>query len=94
MSWDEGKRRLPAGLSRKMKKFPDVIRRGQLVTAVLRDGRRIENVFIRDRQDVLGVYGVDRLPFEAGDVVDVEPADLSRLPVFEEARWLRLDGAA
>ncbi len=63
------------------------------MTAVLRDGRKIENVFIRDKKDVLGIYGVDSLPFKISDIVDLETADEGRLPDFKAENWLRLDGA-
>ena len=63
------------------------------MTAVLRDGRKIENVFIRDKKDVLGIYGVDSLPFKISDIVDLETADAGRLPDFKAENWLRLDGA-
>ena len=64
------------------------------MTAVLRDGRKIENVFIRDKKDVLGVYGVDSLPFRIRDIVDLETAELDRLPNFKAENWLRLDGVS
>lgn len=89
---DDDKRLLSKTLSEKLKAHPLAIKRGHLVTAVLKDGRRIDNVFVLDRKDVLGVYGLDALTFDIRDIVDVEPADLDRLPAFETEGWLRLDG--
>ena len=89
---EESERLLNAGLSKKLKQFPEAVKRGHLVRIKLRDGREIENVFVLDRKDVLGVYGVKEAAFRAGDIVDVEPMDLEKLPAFETANWLRLDG--
>ena len=90
---EDSERILSKPLSQKLKKIPETIRRGHLMTAVLRDGRRIENVFIRDKKDVLGIYGVDSLPFKISDIVDLETADKAALPDFKTENWLRLDGA-
>ena len=92
--WVEASERiLSKSLSQKLKKIPETIRHGHLMTAVLRDGRKIENVFIRDKKDVLGIYGVDSLPFKISDIVDLETADAGRWPDFKTENWLRLDGA-
>lgn len=85
-------RLLSKSLSQKLKKIPETIKHGHLVTAVLRDGRKIENVFIRDKKDVLGVYGVDSLPFRIRDIVDLETTAFDCLPDFKAEKWLRLDG--
>ncbi len=93
---DPRKRTLEDPLVQKLKRVPATLKRsgrlGHLVTAVLRDGRRFENVFIANRTELLGIYGTDRLPFEAKDVVDVEPTNLESLSDFSEENWLRLDG--
>ena len=60
---------------------------------MLKGGRRVENVFILDRREVLGVYGVSRLDFNIADIEDVIAVPRSAsLPEFEAAHWLRLDG--
>ncbi len=89
----EEQRALPKALIDKLKKTPRAIYRGHLVTIVLRDGSRVPNVFILDRREVLGVYDASVMPFRAEDILDVEPADLDRLPEFDPKKWLRLDGA-
>ena len=89
---EESKRQLKKELSQKLKKIPETIRHGHLVTAALQDGRKIENVFILNRKDMLGVYGAQTLTFDAGQIVDVEPADTQHLPAFHAEEWLRLDG--
>lgn len=86
------KRRLPKEFSERLKKWPETIKRGHLVTVVLNSGERVENVFIKDRKEVLGVYGVDNVSFTAADFKDIEPADTASLPAFEAKGWLRLDG--
>jgi len=90
---EDSERILSKPLSQKLKKIPETIKHGHLMTAVLRDGRKIENVFIRDKKDVLGVYGVDSLPFKISDIVDLETTDADCLPDFKAENWLRLDGA-
>ena len=89
---EESQRLLKKDLRKKLRKVPRAIRGGQLVTAILRDGRKIENVFVAQGRDVLGVYGLKRLSFEIGDIVDIEPTDLDKLPDFTPEHWLRLDG--
>lgn len=93
---DPAKRFLEGPLAWKLKKIPPTLKRsghaGHLVTAILKDGRRFENVFVANRTEVLGIYGYLNLPFEGRDVADVEPADLNKVPIFSEENWLRLDG--
>jgi hypothetical protein len=90
----EDDRVLSPGMLQKVKRLPRAIKRGHLVTAVLKDGRRIEHVFIVDKEQVVGVYGLEKAPFSsAAEIVDIEPADLDKLPAFEADRWLRFDGA-
>ncbi len=86
------KRMLDKTLSRKLKTFPETLKRAHLVTAVLNDGRKIENVFVVNRREVLGVYDKDALDFEIKDIADLSPTDLDRLPDFRSEKWLRLDG--
>jgi hypothetical protein len=89
---EEPKRLLSRTLSEKLKRVPETIRRGHLVTAVLNDGRRVENVFILNRRDVLGVYGEHAGPLEARDIADLEPVAAERIPDFKTEHWLRFDG--
>lgn len=91
---DPSKRTLQDSLVQKLKKIPPTLKRGRqaghLVTAVLRDGRKFENVFVVNRSELLGIYGHDQLPFEVKDIADLEPAE--KFPAFSEEDWLRLDG--
>lgn len=93
---DYAKRTLTDPLAQKLKAWPATIKRGghagHLVTAVLKDGRRFENLFVANRREVLGIYGYDQLPFEVKEIVDLEPVNLDRAPEFKEEAWLRLDG--
>ncbi len=89
----ETDRRLDASLSQMLRRVPETIRQGHLVTAVLKDGRRFENVFVLSRREILGIYDQTSAPFTARDIAKLEPADLDRLPAFEPSKWLRLDGA-
>ena len=81
---------LPKHLSEKLRKIPAAIPKGHLVTAILKNGTRIENIFILNKKEILGVYGLDRLDFNMKDISDLEPADLDHLPDFRTENWLRL----
>ena len=90
---EELDRLLPKALTDKLKRQKPIIKKGHLVTAVLKDGRRVPNVFIYDNRDVLGVYGQASLTFKISDIVDVIPVGESEpLTAFTADRWLRLDG--
>ena len=90
---EESRRMLKKELAGKLKKYPETIKRGHLVTAILDNGQKIPNVFIRDKKDVLGVYGARTLSFNIQDIVDIEPVALEGIPNFKAEEWLRLDGA-
>ena len=81
---------LPKNLSDKLKKIPTAVPKGHLVIATLKNGRRIENIFILNKKEILGVYGLDRLDFDPRDISDLEPVDLDHLPDFRTENWLRL----
>lgn len=89
---DQSKRMLPSGLCRSLQNSPETIQGGHLVTALLKDGRRIPNVFIANRSEVLGVYDVHEMPFEISEIQSLELIDLEKIPAFLTTSWLRLDG--
>lgn len=93
---DPAKRILEEPLAQKLRRMPATLKQGRqsghLVTAVLRDGRRFENVFIANGRELLGIYGRNNLPFEAKEIADLEPTPLETAPAFVEENWLRLDG--
>ena len=89
---EKSRRVLPGEISSKLKLWPETIPGGHLVNAVLKDGRRIPNVFVSEGREILGIYNAKDLSFEGKDVLDLEPADLSKA-VFSAANWLRVDGA-
>lgn len=91
---EESRRRLSENISSELKTWPQTIDGGHLAHAVLKDGRRVPNVFIRDAREILGVYDASEFSFEASDVVSVEPVDFSKNPAFLANQWLRLDGVA
>ncbi len=96
---EDSRRVLSKEASKKLKNVPETVKKGyefkgHLVTAVLRDGRRVENVFILDREELLGVYDRETVDFDATDVVDMIPTDLEGIPVFKAEKWLRLDGVS
>lgn len=89
---DPLKRKLPEFLRQKMMAWPDTIDGGHLTTVILKDGRKIPYVFIRQREEILGIYNHTEYPFEASDIADIEPTDRNNLPPFLALNWLRLDG--
>lgn len=90
---EEARRLLPETFRKKLKKIPATIPGGHLVTVVLKDGRRINHVFVRDKKEVLGIYDADKPLFSTEEIADMEPADLDHLPLFETEKWLRFDEA-
>lgn len=89
---EPSKRNLPENLVQKLKALPETIRKGHLVTIILKNGQKIHNVFILNKKEILGVYGVDQMPFAAEEAMDLELANPNELPNFKAENWLRLDG--
>jgi uncharacterized membrane protein len=93
---DPAKRVLGTDLAARLGQLPITLKKGglagQVVTAVLKDGRKFENVFVMNAREILGIYGRDHFPFEAGEIVDFEAAEVEKIPSFCEENWLRLDG--
>lgn len=83
---------LSHGLAEKLGRIPETMEGAHLVHLLLKDGRRIPNVFILNRREILGVYDRTELGFDLKDAADLEA--VRPLPVFEESKWLRLDGRA
>ena len=86
------KRKLSREVAEQLKKFPRTIKNGHLVTATLKDGRKMEYVFISDQKELLGVYDQQDVTFQGQDIVKLEPTDLTHPPDFTQKIWLRLDG--
>ncbi len=89
---DRAKRILPGSVSEKLKTVPPTLRQGHVVTALLKDGRRISDVFILNNEEILGVYDRAELDFEGKDISKIEVTSPEKLPSYEESRWLRVDG--
>jgi len=89
---EESRRRLSKALVEKLKRAPQTIKEGHLITAILKDGRKVENVFIASGKELLGIYDQEELTFEAEDITDFELTDLTHPPEFTQKTWLRLDG--
>ena len=89
---DPSKRLLPETLRKKIAGWPQTIKDGHLVNVTLADGRKVENVFISEAEEVLGIYNASEFSFEGKDVVEIEPVDFTQPPVFLANLWLRLDG--
>lgn len=89
---EQSKRILPEAVALSLEKIPETLRQGHVVNLFLKDGRKVEHVFIYKGKEVLGIYDAPAPSFEASEVVALE--NVSRLPAYEASRWLRLDGRA
>lgn len=90
---DPEKRLLPSSVTGKMADWPFTTQDGHLVNLKLKDGRQVENVFVSERKEILGIYNETSLSFEGKDVAEIEPVDLKKAPAYLTNLWLRLDGA-
>lgn len=91
---EKSKRVLSEKISQKLRAAPAVLEGGYVVTAILKEGRRIPHVFIHQGKEMLGVYDRVVIDFEAKDIENVEIVEVNNLPAYEESKWLRLDGRA
>ncbi len=89
---EESKRQLPKTISDRLKKTPQTIKGGHLITALLKDGRKVPHVFIARGKEILGVYDQEELLFQPSDITNFELTDLTHPPDFTQKIWLRLDG--
>ncbi len=89
---EPAQRKLSPEISEQLRKIPRTIKNGHLVTAILKDGRKMENVFISEQKELLGIYDQQNLTFQARDIVALEPTNLTHPPDFTQKVWLRLDG--
>ena len=89
---EKSKRMLPETVSKKIKGCAPVLQNGHVVSLQLKDGRKISDVFVMNNSEVLGVYDRSEMDFSASDILEAEI--ISPLPLYEESRWLRLDGRA
>ena len=90
ISVDEAKLTLPKALQKKLKRLPKTLKRGQLVSLDFKDGRKLENVFVFEGEDIVGVYGVGDFPFDAREAVNATLMDPGQSVPADYDRWLRL----
>jgi ABC-type molybdate transport system permease subunit len=86
------KRKLPPVLIEKLKSAPETLADGHVVSVTLKDGRTFEHVFIFKRREILGVYDVDQLDWDASLIQDISVVESETLPAYDESKWVRLDG--
>jgi len=89
---EEEQRLLNEPLRAKLKTIPEIVKHGQLVRLALKDGRSIDNAFIIDKRELIGIYDLENCDFISDDIVDLAAMDLDKLPEYDQERWLRLDG--
>jgi hypothetical protein len=88
----QAKRKLPVSLAQKLETMAPTLGRAHLLTAGLKDGRRIPHIFVMNGSEILGVYDRETFDFEAADIETIELMDPAALPAYDESKWLRLDG--
>jgi len=89
---ERSRRTLKPEIARTLAEWPEIIQGGHLVNLKLRSGREIPNVFVANRDEILGLYNAREMDFEAAEIAEISPSDLDRLPNFLTTQWLRLDG--
>lgn len=87
---EKQKRFIPGEMAARLEKIPPVLENGHVIHLILKDGRKIQNVFVINGKEILGIYDRSELGFEMKEVADMETVDA--LPAYEEDKWLRLDG--
>ncbi len=85
------KRELSSEVSRQLKKIPETLPHGHVVNMILKDGRKVPNVFIKYGREIAGIYDRQELGFESADIASVEPMNIREWPAAEESKWLRID---
>ena len=83
---------LPQDLRKKLKRLPKTLKQGQLVHLSFKDGRRLENAFVFEGEEIVGVYGRTDFPFDAREAVEAQLIDPAETQPVDYARWLRLKG--
>ncbi len=87
---EKQKRFIPPAAAARLEKIPHALENGHVINLILKDGRKIPNVFVINSKEILGIYDRSELGFEMNEVADIEPVEA--LPAYEEDKWLRLDG--
>ena len=83
---------LPKPLRSKLKRLPKTLKQGQLIRMKLDDGRSIDNVFVFEAEEIVGVYGREDFPFDARKAVGFELMDPAQSQPVDYNKWLRLKG--
>ena len=91
VSVERSKRLLPVAIVQKLKGIPATLKGGQVVTLLLKNGRKVPHVFVIDCQEILGIYDETKYDFNPMEISAVESIPSESLPAYEEKKWLRLD---
>ena len=75
-----------------LRQTPWTIPHGHLVNVTLVDGRIFENVFVKDCNQIMGIYDRAEILFDGDDVSSVQIVPQDKIPTMLEERWLRFDG--
>lgn len=88
---DASYRQIPPALAEKLKKAKPTIPGGHLATLFLRNGRRVDHVFILHAREVAGIYDHPELDFNMQDIQDIVVTPPQQWPTFHEAKWTRFN---
>ncbi len=91
---EKSKRMLSAELAKELAAVPETLENGKVVSLTLKDGREIQHAFVLNSREILGLYDCEIMDFAAADVARVRTVPPEAMPVYDESRWLRLDGRA
>lgn len=90
---EKEKRTLPDALVQSLNQIKPIAEKGHIVSLKLKGGKKIENVFVRSKE-ILGIYDVEKINFMVNEIESLEPVAPENIPLYEEEKWLRLDGRA
>lgn len=85
-------RRLSESHRRQLRRIPQTIRNGHLVSLVLQGGRTVRYAFILNGAELAGVYAESDPRVLASQIEEILPVPAGEIPDFEASGWVRLDG--
>ena len=70
---------------------PPTVPGGHLASVFLKNGERIDHVFIVQGREIAGIYDRTELDFQMTDIQDVQITPAEAFPAFIEAKWSRFN---
>ena len=88
---DPEKRLLPAALAEKVRSHKPTLPGAHVVTGRLKSGEFLPHLFILNAKEVIGAYDPQKIDLDASQLEDVIVLDPSKLPVYDESKWVRFN---